>query len=284
MSLADALEEAQQKVAQLLHQPEDLQTTLLTSSPSTTRFILQQWLTPEIVVQSAFEDVVINIGVSLGIHVARAYSSPFVVGALFAHPTYDVRGQKSCRLSSLQIMAPWFSRDLNALHFISHSVSHYTLSQKCFKVFVENDSRDAIFTWPFVSGNSYQNDEPYSRDRVARSYTLQVMTSVIMQVITICLLACGEDDLISSLNPMAVEATPLKSIQASSTDAFTCEKEQGRKRKREDASSKKQARSGSVRKRIPQFISGYIDGQPIYTKVRVMDELQVEELERLSAE
>ncbi|KAI3640013.1 hypothetical protein MIR68_001959 [Amoeboaphelidium protococcarum] len=44
MSVADALEEAQQKVAQLLHQPEDLQTTLLTSSPSTTRFILQQWL------------------------------------------------------------------------------------------------------------------------------------------------------------------------------------------------------------------------------------------------
>ncbi|KAI3630372.1 hypothetical protein MIR68_011807 [Amoeboaphelidium protococcarum] len=258
---------------------------------------------PEIVVQSAFDDVVINIGVSLGIHVARAYSSPFVVGALFAHPTYDVRGQSDTifkglsgnpllateakRAAAFPVSKLWHhgSRGIQTLCTLYRTGCPTIIySQKCFKVFVENHSRDAIFTWPFVSGNSYQNDEPYSRDRVARSYTLQVMTSVIMHVITICLLACGEDDLISSLDPVAVEATPSKSIQASSTDAFTCEKEQGRKRKREDASSKKQARPGSLRKIIPQYVSRYIDGQPIYTKVRVMDELQVEELERLSAE
>ncbi|KAI3640843.1 hypothetical protein MIR68_001721 [Amoeboaphelidium protococcarum] len=143
----------------------------------------------------------------------RAYSSPFVVGALFAHPTYDVRGQsdtifkgfsgnpllatKAKRAAAFPVSKLWHhgSRGIQTLCTLYRTGCPTILcSQKCFKVFVENDSRDAIFTWPFDSGNSNQNDEPYSRERVARSYTLQVMTSVIMQVITICLLACGEDD------------------------------------------------------------------------------------------
>ncbi|KAI3639782.1 hypothetical protein MIR68_002096 [Amoeboaphelidium protococcarum] len=249
---------------------------------------------PEIVVQSAFDDVVTYIGFPLGLYVTRANFSPFVVGALFAHPTYDVRAQSDTifkglsgnpllateaqRATAFPVSKLWHhgSRGIQTLCTLYRTGCPTILySQKCFKVFVENDSRDTVFTWPFDSGNSNQNKEPYSRERVARSYTLQVMTSVIMQVITICLLACGEDDLISYLNPVAVEATPLKSIQASSSDAFTCEKEQGRKRKREEVSSKKQARSGSLRNRISQYISGYIDGQPIYTKVRVMEELTV---------
>ncbi|KAI3639761.1 hypothetical protein MIR68_002075 [Amoeboaphelidium protococcarum] len=159
----------------------------------------------------------------------RAYSSPFVVGALFAHPTYDVRDQSDTtfkgfsgnpllateakRAAAFPVSKLWHhgSRGIQTLCTLYRTGCPTILySQKCFKVFVENDSRDAIFAWPFDSGNSNQNDEPYSRERVARSYTLQVMTSVIMQVITICLLACGEDDLISSLNPMAVEAVKMK--------------------------------------------------------------------------
>ncbi|KAI3638399.1 hypothetical protein MIR68_003528 [Amoeboaphelidium protococcarum] len=159
----------------------------------------------------------------------RAYSSPFVVGALFAHPTYDVRDQSDTifkglsgnpllateakRAAAFPVSKLWHhgSRGIQTLCTLYRTGCPTILySQKCFKVFVENDSRDAIFAWPFDSGNSNQNDEPYSRERVARSYTLQVMTSVIMQVITICLLACGEDDLISSSNPMAVEAVKMK--------------------------------------------------------------------------
>ncbi|KAI3643818.1 hypothetical protein MP228_009982 [Amoeboaphelidium protococcarum] len=260
---------------------------------------------PKIVVQSAFDDLVRYIGFQLGISVTSSYSSPFVVGALFADPTYDVRGQSDTifkglsgnpllatetkRATAFPISKLWHhgSRGIQTLCSLYRTGCPTILySQKCFKVFVENDSRDAILTWPFNSGNVNQSDQPYSRERAARSYSLQVMTSVIMQVITICLLAGGEDDEVSSLMPVAVEATPLKNIQAPITGAFTLEKEQGRKRKREDdALSKKQGRSGSLRNIVPQYISGYRDdGQPIYTKIRVMNESQLEELERISEE
>ncbi|KAI3645161.1 hypothetical protein MP228_011325 [Amoeboaphelidium protococcarum] len=74
-----------------------------------------------------------------------------------------------------------------------------------------------------------------------------------MGVIIICLLACGEDYRVSFFESCAVvEPTPLTSIQAYSTDAFTFEKEQqGRKKREDDASLQKQARSGSLRNIVP---------------------------------
>ncbi|KAI3631600.1 hypothetical protein MIR68_010483 [Amoeboaphelidium protococcarum] len=186
-----------------------------------------------ILLQSAFDDLVRQIGFSWGILVTRVYSSPFLVGALFADPTYDVRGQSDTILKGLSGSPLLATEAKRATDFPVSKLWHHGsrgIQTLCPQILL--GVRQYLTRRNASNDNANQDDELYSRHMVAHSYTLQAMSSVIMQVITICVLAGGEDDMISSLMLVAVQTTTLKSIQASSTGAFTFEKEQGRKRKR----------------------------------------------------
>ncbi|KAI3649373.1 hypothetical protein MP228_005772, partial [Amoeboaphelidium protococcarum] len=130
-------------------------------------------------------------------------------------------------------------------------------SQKAFKIFVENDSRDAVYTWTTSCFNeSSDNSVPYSREMIASSYGIENMTSVILQVISMCLLACGRDDLDSSVVEAEELKTPAKTSLAKSSEVLSGQQ--------------------------PRFMSGFVNGTPSYTTVRIAPDDLVKKIETLT--
>ncbi|KAI3651081.1 hypothetical protein MP228_004562 [Amoeboaphelidium protococcarum] len=118
---------------------------------------------------------------------------------------------------------------------------------------------------------------------VAHSYSVQQMTSVILSVISICLLACGDDDRDSSLmdDDLTLTKTPSKSFEYHSNNVSTG-KQVGNKRKRHGMDDdKKVSRAQKLSLTQPKFASGFDDGVPVYTYVRAMRDDKVSVVEQL---
>ncbi|KAI3644332.1 hypothetical protein MP228_010496 [Amoeboaphelidium protococcarum] len=102
------------------------------------------------------------------------------------------------------------------------SLKASSLKARALKAFVENDSRDAVFTWPCTSDQGGSSTVPFSMERVAASYTILQMTGEIKQSIAICLMTQGDDVLESSLMKVAGEQQRTPS-NVTSEDARTGE-------------------------------------------------------------
>ncbi|KAI3640877.1 hypothetical protein MIR68_001755 [Amoeboaphelidium protococcarum] len=153
----------------------------------------------ESVIQDAFDDLVMKVGSCLGISVKCIHNKSFIVGGVLARSKYDIRGRSDT------VFKGWSGNSLlateckNASAFPTDKLWHHgsrgiqtistmyrsgcptiLYSQKAFKVFVESESRDAIYTWPFGDSVSADNRESYSRQKVAHFYSVQQITSVIL--------------------------------------------------------------------------------------------------------
>ncbi|KAI3630170.1 hypothetical protein MIR68_011605 [Amoeboaphelidium protococcarum] len=255
----------------------------------------------ESAIQDSFDVLVAQIGSCLGITVQYIHNQSFIVGGVLARSKYDIRGRSNTifkgwsgnallateckKASAFPVDKLWHhgSRGIQTISTMYRSGCPTILySQKAFKVFVDNESRDAIHTWPFGDSDSADNREPYSRQMVAHSYSVQQMTSVILSVISICLLACGDDDRDSSLeDDLGLMQTPSKSFEYQSNVVSTG-KQVGNKRKRDGMDDdKKVSRAQKLSLTQPKFASGFDDGVPVYTYVRVMPDDRVSVLEQL---
>ncbi|KAI3630085.1 hypothetical protein MIR68_011520 [Amoeboaphelidium protococcarum] len=98
-------------------------------------------------------------------------------------------------------------------------------------------------------------------------------------------MAFGDGDLDSSLRKVAGEyqRTPVKYSVVTRQGAQTGE-QVGKKRKLGDDEERKQARSAKLRAIAPKFISDFVDGQPVYTTVRVASEELIRQMEALDIE
>ncbi|KAI3640833.1 hypothetical protein MIR68_001711 [Amoeboaphelidium protococcarum] len=251
-------------------------------------------------VQDAFNNLVSGISMFLDITTCSYNQNPFIVGGILARSHYDIRGRSDTVFRSLSGNAllateckkasafptdkPWHhgSRGIQMISTMYRAgCPTFLYSQQAFKVFVENDAREAIHTWPFGSSDSADNRKPYSREMVAHSYCIQQMTSVILSVISICLLACGDDDRdVSMEDDLSQTKTPLKSYEFQSTGISTG-KQIGNKRKRDGEDDQIVARSQKLQLIQPQFVSGFNDKEPVYTRVRIMPDDEVRALEQL---
>ncbi|KAI3641203.1 hypothetical protein MIR68_000757 [Amoeboaphelidium protococcarum] len=253
-------------------------------------------------IQNAFESLVIRIGTCLGISVQYSQQKSYIVGGILANSEYDIRG----RLDS--VFNGWSGNSLLATEckrasaFLPDKMWHHgsrgvqTLStlfvtgcptilysQKAFKIFLENDSRDTIYTWTTSCFNeSSDNSVPYSREMIASSYGIENMTSVILQVISMCLLACGRDDLDSSV----VEAEELMTTEESSfakcSDVLLSGQQVGKASAEGRSGAQKVARSQILKIIQPQFMSGFVNGTPSYIAVRIAPDDLVNKIETLT--
>ncbi|KAI3646059.1 hypothetical protein MP228_008987 [Amoeboaphelidium protococcarum] len=255
----------------------------------------------ENVVQTAFGSLVIRIGTCLGISVEHFHQESYIVGGILANSEYDIRG----RLDS--VFNGWSGNSLLATEckrasaFLPDKMWHHgsrgvqTLStlfvtgcptilysQKAFKIFVENDSRDAVYTWTTSCFNeSSDNSVPYSREMIASSYGIENMTSVILQVISMCLLACGRDDLDSSVVEAEELKTPAKTSLAKSSEVLSGQ-QVGKTIREGRSDAIKYARSQKLKPMQPRFMSGFVNGTPSYTTVRIAPDDLVKKIETLT--
>ncbi|KAI3632188.1 hypothetical protein MIR68_010024 [Amoeboaphelidium protococcarum] len=254
----------------------------------------------ESIIQDSFDALVVQVGSCLDITVRGFHNQSFVIGGILSRPHYDIRGRSDTlfrgwsgnallateckKASAFPTDKPWHhgSRGIQMISTMYRAGCPTILySQQAFKVFVENDAREAIHTWPFGSSDSADDREPYSKEMVARSYCIEQMTGVILSVISICLLACGDDDRDVSLeDDLSQTKTPLKSYEFQSTGISTG-KQIGNKRKRDGEDDQKVARSQKLQLIQPKFLSGFINIAPMYSRVRIMPEDEVRDLEQL---
>ncbi|KAI3643694.1 hypothetical protein MP228_009858 [Amoeboaphelidium protococcarum] len=228
--------------------------------------------TSEIIVESMFERPQI----------------PFIVGGILARSQYDIRGRSDTIFQDRSQNFILATECKKASAFVADKLWHHgsrgiqtfstmyrsgcptiLFSQKAFKLFVENESRNAVLTWPVSSGQDTTCSVPFSLDMVATSYSVEYMSSNIKNVIAICLMASGADGLDSTLKKAGAEQmTPVKNSVFTSNDAQTGE-QVGKKRKLGGDEEWKLVRSARLRAVTPKFISGLVDEQPVYTTVRV---------------
>ncbi|KAI3633538.1 hypothetical protein MIR68_008485 [Amoeboaphelidium protococcarum] len=123
---------------------------------------------------------------------------PFIVGGILAQSQYDIRGRSDtvfkglsqntlltteCKKASAFVLEKlWHhgSRGIQVFSTVQRTGSPTILySQRALKAFVENDSRDAVLTWPCSSSLDGSSTVPFSMERVAASYTIRQMTSEI---------------------------------------------------------------------------------------------------------
>ncbi|KAJ3316531.1 hypothetical protein HDV06_003312 [Boothiomyces sp. JEL0866] len=232
-------------------------------------------------VQAQFGILVSMIANSLDITLKGQAETKIIVGGIFAKNEYDVRSStdphflddNGCHLiaSEAKTMdtfgerAVWYYKSrgiqtLCALYRFGCPTFLYT--QKVFKVFVENAERNAIYSYPY-------NDDISLSEHV-RSTLVQPMGKNLIKAIVICLLSEKTTEKRTE-DPVKIELkheTPVKSETILPQYYNSTQKPPTRKSERSSNPSKK-----------PRYISGYVDGQPVYTEIRVCCAEEVEEIE-----
>jgi hypothetical protein len=148
----------------------------------------------------------------------------------------------------------------------------FLFTQKQWKLFVENKDRNAVLTFPY---NNNADHTPH-----VNSSLVKPMGTTFLKAIVICLLSKRP-----SLSKL-VESMKARSIRESSR---VMETPQGTsvKPKYFDSSEKPRRQSARLQKstapnyreKQPSFVSGYVNGQPVYKFVRVLPQEEVSKIE-----
>jgi hypothetical protein len=214
-------------------------------------------------IQLMFSAIVSLIALLLGIYVYPRSQQKIIVGGILANHEYDVRSRTDpyfTRADGVNLIASevktnntfagdamWYHdcrgiQVLTALY--SFNCPTFLLNQKQWKLFVENEARNAIFTYPYNEGyTSHVN-----------SSLMNPMGSEFIKAIVICLLS----------KRFSVEVVDSDSENKAATNTVTPQNSKSRE---------------NSEKRVPCFISGYSDGRPIYSTVRVVPDRVVAEIE-----
>ena len=230
-------------------------------------------------IQSRFTDIVQVISIGLDIDLDTSSETKIIVGGILARYQYDLRSKTDphfLNTGGLNLIASeakthrtfalgemWYHGSkgiqvLSALYAFSCPTLLFT--QRQWKLFVENSDRNAILTFPYDDND---NHTPH-----VNSSLVQPMGTTFLKAIVICLLS-RRVSLEGSMKAVTLE----ESSQVKETPKKTIIKpkhfDTPDKPKRQSARLQKGTRLQSGKK-IPSFVSGYAEGQPIYTMIRVV--------------
>ena len=201
-----------------------------------------------------------------------------VVGGILARHKYDVRSRcdpyflnedGTCLIASevktaltFRERAMWYHKTrgvqvLSALYALNAPT--FLLTQKQWKLFVENKHRNSIITFPYNSECEYSAH--------VKSSLAQPMGTTFLKAIVICLLSkrgyVESDEGISTKDSVPLMQTP--EHQIIKQNLFETPQKPAR------LSDRLQKSYGSSHgRKTPKFISGYVDGKPVYSVVRVL--------------
>jgi hypothetical protein len=144
----------------------------------------------------------------------------------------------------------------------SHSCIATLVTQSQFKFFFESDERDAVFTFP-------AHQDP-AASQFWNASAMREMGSDFVKAICICLLSprarCDQEPKLSDVAAQCATKTPKiieKALKSPENSAERPLRNSG------DKKSDQQKASAAGKARFPKFLSGYHDGRPVYTKIRV---------------
>jgi hypothetical protein len=237
-------------------------------------------------IQTQFIGLVSSISLLLRAVLSGFSEKKLIVGGILARYEYDIRSQCDPFFTNAQkipLLASevkthrtfgegdmWYhsSRGIQVLSALyTFNCPTFLLTQKQWKLFVENDERDAVFTFPY-------NDEASFTPHV-NSSLVHPIGKIFLKAIVICILS-ERPSLVQPLKEISLAVptridTPKKGEIIRESN-FTTDK------KPQKQSEQIQSSSGTGM-RQPSFVSGYIDGQPIYSTIRVLPEEDVSRIE-----
>ena len=237
--------------------------------------------TQESVIQAQFLCLVASIARDL-IPLCAASETKIIVGGILARYQYDLRSStdpsflnteeryliasevKTRRTFASSEMWYHGSRGIQVLSAMyAFNCPTFLLTQKQWKLFVENRERNAILTFPY--GHT-ADDDPH-----VKSTLVQSMGTIFLKAIVICLLS-QQSPLVQSTESSQATATPKNTMVKS--------KYLGSSKKRQKLAAPLKKTPGPYNvKKEPSFVSGYIDGQPIYSEVRILTQEAVSRIE-----
>jgi hypothetical protein len=226
-------------------------------------------------IQSEFINLVGAIASRLRIRIRPKSDTKIIVGGILARYQYDLRSKTDphfLNTSGLNLIASeakthrtfglgemWYhgSRGIQVLSALyAFNCPTFLFTQRQWKLFVETHDRNAILTFPY---NDNDTHTPH-----VNSSLVQQMGTTFLKAIAICLLS-RRVSLEESMKAVTLE----ESTQVKETPSKTIVKS-----KFFDTPDKESARQNASNlehgKRIPSFVSGYVEGKPIYTIVRVV--------------
>lgn len=252
------------------------------------RFIALPEDTLESTIQSQFIGLVEAIAVYLDIDLVSDSETKIIVGGILARYEYDVRSKcdphflnadgvhliaveaKTRRTFGLGEMWYHSSRGIQVLSALyAFNCPTFLFTQGQWKLFVENNERNSILTFPY--------DDEIDHSPHVNSSLVQPMGTTFLKAIVVCLLS-KRDSLVESMKAVSIE----ESSQVIETPKKTIIKPKyfDTSEKSQRQSARLQKSSGSnYGKKQPSFVSGYIDGQPLYTTVRVLPQEVVSRIE-----
>ncbi len=229
--------------------------------------------TAESDIQAQFIGLVSAIARSLRVRIRPKSETKIIVGGILARHQYDLRsttdphfhnlcGQNliACAAKTHLTFAPgemWYhgSRGIQVLSAMyAFNCPTFLFTQKQWKLFVENDARDAVYTFPY-------DDDSDHTPRV-NSSLVHPMGTTFLKAIVICLLS-ERVSLEESMEAITLEE---------STQVKEAPKKTIIKPKYFDTPDKPKRQSARLLGRPnPSYVSGYDDqGRPMYTLVRVV--------------
>jgi hypothetical protein len=234
----------------------------------------------EIDVREAFSEVVLFTATSLGVDLFCRKQTKVVVGGIMVRPEYDVRSKTDAifvdidgkyalasevkRHTAFGLGQMWYRGCRGVRVFSSlyaFNAPTFLLTQKHWKIFVEDSSRCTVLTFPF-------NDDPALAPYVAASL-LKPMGTTLLKALCICILARSPDSPPSSPSKQS-ERPSLESI-VTPESKFVPERQWGSVAKELE----NKVTRDNVKIPFPSFVSGYDHGRPTYSYVRIIPEEEV---------
>ena len=239
-------------------------------------------------IQSRFIDLVGSIASRFGVDLDTSSETKIIVGGILARYQYDLRSKTDPHfldINGVHLIASeakthkkfapgemWYhgSRGIQVLSALyAFNAPTFLFTQKQWKLFVENKERNAVLTYPY---NDDVNHTPH-----VNSSLVYPMGTTFLKTIVICLLS-RKESLVDAKNEMSIQ----EESQVMETPKKTIIKEKffetSKKPQRQSARLQKASESNYVKKQ-PSFVSGYMDGQPLYEVVRVLPQEVVSRIE-----
>ena len=245
-------------------------------------------------IQNCFIGLVDYISALLDMNVILDSSTKIIVGGILAKHPYDLRSQTDPHFlyrnrvnviatevkthKSFPLGEMWYhgSRGIQTLSALySFNCPTFLFTQKHWKLFIENTDRNAIFTFPYGTDNQLS---PH-----VNSSLMKRTGTTFVKAIVICLLSRR-----GLLNELRTVEPAREIVQQPATPGDSIIK-----RKFHDTTQKPPRRSSrlnppqndssdndSPQIKVPSFISGYEEGRPIYSTVRIIPQDIVNEIEK----
>lgn len=230
----------------------------------------------ENVIESTFESIVMALASKIELKYPLKHGqTSVIVGGFLAKHELDVKSKTDVHFSfngrnmiasevktskMFPTSIPWYygSRGAQVLTAMyAHNSPTFLLSQRYWKVFVESEDRRSIYTFPYgkeTSESAHVNNKK-----------VEPMNEGFLCALVICLLAGKKFK--KEKTREAVAVTPER------VNVKPKYKDSGKKGVRRS----KRLMTGRVSQ--PEFISGYENGKPIYSEIRIMNKEDVEKID-----